>query len=115
MATQFKSYAKTDISDSSGSPTILINSSQITAGKYGVLIGVLFSNTSPATRYVTIQLAKNGGDTVKLAASLSLPPNTSFELMEGNKLVMEPGDVINCYTDAATSVDIVASVMINDA
>ncbi len=115
MATEFKSYAVADISANAGTPTDVIDNAQIGASRYGVLIGILFSNKSAATRLVTLMIEKNGGDTVEIASALSLPPNVSFEFMEGNKIVLETGDVLSCYSDATTSVDIIASVMINDA
>ena len=56
-------------------------------------------------------LFRSGG-TVYIAFDLSIPPNSSVELVQGGaKFVLNPGDVINASASEATAADVVTSVV----
>ena len=64
---------------------------------------------------MTITLFKGGvgGTATRLITSGEVPAKSSLEFMTGNKLIVEPSDVIKAYSSAASSIDITVSYMLN--
>ena len=64
---------------------------------------------------MTITLFKGGvgGTATRLITSGVVPAQSSLEFMTGNKLIVEPDDVIKAYASATSSVDITVSYMLN--
>jgi hypothetical protein len=110
----FKSTARPNISGSSGSPTKIIAAADIPAGRYAVLIGLSAVNRAVSPSEATIQLVKGGGGaTSHLSYKLPLPVNSGFELQLGKKVILESGDELVAYANAANAVDVTCSYMTN--
>jgi len=64
---------------------------------------------------VTVTLFKGGvaGTAARLITSGVVPAQSSLEFMTGNKLIVEPNDVIKAYASAGSSIDITVSYMLN--
>lgn len=110
----FKSAAKPNISGSSGSPTKIIAATDIAAGRYAVLVGLSAVNRAANPSEATIQLVKaSSAGTSNLCYRLPLPVNSGFELELGKKVILESGDELVAYANAANAVDITCSYMTN--
>ena len=91
------------------------NSSGIPASTYGVILSILASNKNVNSQNVTVTLFKGGvgGTAARLITSGEIPAKSSLEFMTGNKLIVEPNDVIKAYSSAASSIAITVSYMLN--
>ena len=92
------------------------NSSGIPASTYGVVLSILASNTHASTQNVTITLFKGGvgGTATSIVTSGVVPAQSSLEFMKGNKLIIEPNDVIKAYGSTSAVIDITVSYMLNN-
>ena len=92
------------------------NSSGIPASTYGVVLSILASNTHASTQNVTVTLFKGGvgGTATSLVTSGVVPAQSSLEFMKGNKLIIEPNDVIKAYGSTSAVIDITVSYMLNN-
>ena len=119
---RFISVCRADITNNSsvGSQQAIItgstNSSGIPASTYGVVLSILASNTHASTQNVTVTLFKGGvgGTATSLVTSGVVPAQSSLEFMSGNKLIIEPNDVIKAYGSTNAVIDITVSYMLNN-
>lgn len=119
---RFISVCRADITNNStvGSQQAIItgstNSSGIPASTYGVVLSILASNTHASTQNVTVTLFKGGvgGTATSLVTSGVVPAQSSLEFMTGNKLIIEPDDVIKAYGSTNAVIDITVSYMLNN-
>ena len=114
---RFISVVRDSVSNNSGSPTIVItgntNVSGVPSNTYGVVLSILASNKNANSQNVTVQLVKGGSTTASLVTSGIVPSQSSLEFMTGNKMIVEPNDVIKAYASAGSSIDITVSYMLN--
>ena len=114
---RFISVVRDSVSNNSGSPTIVItgatNVSGVPSNTYGVILSILASNKNANSQNVTVQLVKGGSTTASLVTSGIVPSQSSLEFMTGNKLIVEPNDVIKAHASAASAIDITVSYMLN--
>ena len=89
------------------------NSSGVPATTYGVILSILASNKNANSQNVTVHLVKGGSTTASLVTSGIIPSQSSLEFMTGNKLIVEPNDVIKAHASAASAIDITVSYMLN--
>ena len=91
------------------------NSRGVPATTYGVILSILASNKNANSQNVTVTLFKGGvaGTATRLITSGVVPAQSSLEFMTGNKLIVEPNDVIKAYASAGSSIDITVSYMLN--
>tara|TARA_Y100000401_G_C8322695_1_gene226372 strand:+ start:22 stop:402 length:381 start_codon:yes stop_codon:yes gene_type:complete len=91
------------------------NSSGIPATTYGVILSILASNKNANSQNVTVTLFKGGvgGTATSLITSGAVPAQSSLEFMSGNKLIVEPNDVIKAYASTNAAIDITVSYMLN--
>tara|TARA_B100001093_G_scaffold446705_1_gene451186 strand:+ start:1247 stop:1627 length:381 start_codon:yes stop_codon:yes gene_type:complete len=91
------------------------NSSGVPASTYGVILSVLASNKNANSQNVTVTLFKGGvgGTATSLITSGVVPAQSSLEFMTGNKLIVEPNDVIKAYGSTNAVIDITVSYMLN--
>jgi len=77
-----------------------------------VVIGLTISNITQATLvFIDVKINNVDGDQVFLVKGAPVPQGGSIEIMAGNKITLEEGDSILVYSDTASSVDTIASVM----
>ena len=86
-----------------------------------VILGIMMSNTSAVTIRGSVQLvsttatstnsgASNANESTYLIKDAPLNSSSALEIMAGNKIVMQTGDIIKAKS-AATGLDIVISYM----
>ena len=84
-----------------------------------VVLGLILGNTTSGATTATVSLGSDtsgragnndeANQTVELVTSVSIPGNSSLELMSGNKIVMETTDTLSVTAGAST--DVVLSIM----
>ena len=114
---RFISVVRDSISNNAGSPTIVITGATNVSGvpntTYGVILSILASNKNANSQNVTVHLVKGGSTTASLVTSGIIPSQSSLEFMTGNKLIVEPNDVIKAHASAASAIEITVSYMLN--
>jgi hypothetical protein len=89
------------------SPTVL----RAAADSDDAIIGIRCANTSGTSVDVSVYV-KNGSDTYFIIRDAPIPNGGSLELIDGgSKVVLMSGDSIEAYASAATSLDIITSVV----
>ena len=107
MAQDFERTLKEDISNNSGSPTVL----RTAANSDDAIIGVRCTNTSGTSVNVTVYV-ENSSTNYHIIKNAPIPTGGSLELIDGgSKVVLMNGDAVKAYASAASSVDIITSVV----
>jgi hypothetical protein len=86
-----------------------------------VILGIMMSNTSAVTIRGSVQLvsttatsvnggASNTNESAYLIKDAPLNSSSALEIMAGNKIVMQTGDILKAKSDA-TGLDIIISYM----
>ena len=110
MANTFKLKTKAGIDAS------LVTIYTVPANTTTVIIGLTISNikgssvTSDA-QIVTASSSGENADDVYLVKDIPLPTGSSIEIMSGNKIVLEAGDVVKVRGSVTDAVDALLSVM----
>jgi hypothetical protein len=81
------------------------------ASTTAVVIGCNVSNTTGSQITVDLKLNKNVGDDVFVVKNIPIPNGSSYEFIAGSKLVLETADTLEVQSSAATSVDVIVSVL----
>ena len=110
MANTFKLKTKANI-DASLTTVYTVPSSTTT-----VIIGCTVANVKGASVTADVQLvtASSSGenaDDVYIVKSIPLPAGSSVEIMAGNKIILEAGDVIKVKGSVTDAVDAILSIM----
>ena len=106
MAQNFQRTLKRNIT-LSGSPTEL----RASTSTNDAIIGIRCTNTSGSSVDVTVSV-KNTSVNYYIIKAAPIPTGGSLELIDGgSKVVLQTGDSVEAYASAATSVDIVLSVV----
>ena len=84
-----------------------------------VVLGLMLGNTTSGATTATVSLGSDtsnragnndeANQTVELITSVSIPGNSSLELLSGNKIVMETTDTLSVTAGAST--DVILSIM----
>ena len=81
------------------------------AATTAIVLGLTLANITAATIYVTVLIDNADGDNVNFLKSVPIPTGSSIEVMAGNKVNLETGDIIKVKSDAANSLDTCLSIM----
>jgi len=110
MANTFKIDTKSSlVTDAVSNSTTNV----LTAGATATLIvlSALVSNKTGSSANVDVYLVTNTGDDVYLIRNAPVPAGSSLELISGNKVIMEPSDVLRARSDTSTALDIAVSYL----
>lgn len=117
MATNtFKRFVASSISNNSGSPTTVYTCA---TNKSSIIIGAMITNKTATDATCTIQLvtaitADAGGSPYYLVKDLSVPKASTVELALGKVILTHDnsnGDIIKAYGSAATTFDVILSIL----
>lgn len=111
----FYSSTYSNVSANAASATTIFDSSLIPANGYAMILSVIVANKSQTTRGLNMTLQKSGSATsAHLLYDVAVPSQTSFEVIDGNKFVLQRNDTLRAWADSngANSVDIVVSYVI---
>ena len=107
MAQNFQRTLKQNISNNSGSATAL----RAAADTNDAIIGVRCTNTSGSSVDITVYV-RSSSTNYNIIKSAPIPTGASLELIDGgSKIVLQSGDSVEAYASAASSVDIILSVV----
>ena len=90
-----------------------------------VLLGIMLSNKSSGTIKASVQIvstspvgsgvsnsgASNANETTYLIKDAPISSASSLEIMAGNKVVLQTGDILKSQSDTASALDIVITYM----
>ena len=90
-----------------------------------VLLGIMLSNKSSGTIKASVQIvstsadgsgvsnsgASNANETTYLIKDAPINNASSLEIMAGNKIVLQHGDIIKAQSDTSSALDIIISYM----
>jgi hypothetical protein len=111
----FFSSTYNNISANSAAPTAMLDTSSIPEGGYAMILGLVASNKSSDTRGINLTLQKSGAATsAYILYDVALPPRTSFQVVDGDKLIINRNDQLRIWADSAGTnlVDVVVSFVI---
>tara|TARA_B100000424_G_scaffold270869_1_gene271452 strand:+ start:980 stop:1348 length:369 start_codon:yes stop_codon:yes gene_type:complete len=119
MANDFKRFAKPNVGTSTGASGDAVYSVPAGAGSSAlesIIIGISICNKNSAERTVGIFLDnEDGSNDAYIVNGLKVPGNTTVEIMQGNKIVVQNdgsnADVIRAEASAGSSIDVVLSVL----
>ena len=111
----FYSATYSNISSNAESPTSVFDTSLIPVGGYAMVLGITASNKSTTTRGINMTLKKSTSATsAYLLFDVALPSQTLFQIIDGDKLVVQRGDTLSAWADSAGTnlVDVVISYVV---
>lgn len=111
----FYSSTYANVSANSASATSIFDTTLIPAGGYAMILSIIAANKSQTTRGLNSTLQKSGSaSSAYLLYDVAVPSQTSFEVIDGNKFVLQRGDALKAWIDSngANSVDAVVSYVI---
>lgn len=76
-----------------------------------VLLSILVSNKVGSSANVDVYLVTTTGDDIYLIRNAPVPAGSSLELISGNKLIMEPSDILRARSDTSSALDISISYL----
>ena len=105
MANNFKLRTKANV----GVTTVGIYTVPVSTST--TILGITLANVSGTGINVTVGIARTLADDVSLIKNVPIPQGSSLELMEGNKVILEPQDEVNVNSDVASSLDVSLSIL----
>ena len=80
-----------------------------------MILGIIGANKSTTTRGLNLVLQKNGAaQSAYILFDVALPSQTSFQVVDGDKLVVQRGDALRAWADSAgvDDIDLVISFVV---
>lgn len=119
MANDFKRQVKADVGTSTGASADAVYTVPAGAGSSAlesIVIGISVCNKNSSERTVGLFLDNyDGSNDGYIVNGLKVPGNTTVEIMQGNKIVLQnsgsAGDVLRAEASAGSSIDVVLSVL----
>ena len=119
MANDFKRFAKPDVGTSTGASADAVYTVPAGAGSAAlesIVIGINVCNKTTTERTASIFLDnEDGSNDVYIIKDVKVPPKTTLEVMQGNKLVVQNdgsnADVLRAEASAGSAIDVTISVL----
>ena len=108
MANTFKLKTATGGSTAANSPITVYTTPASTTT---IVIGLTLSNLVTQSIAATVLIENSDGDNVTFLKNVPLPQGSALEVMAGNKVVLETGDVLKVQSNTANSLDTTLSIM----
>ena len=119
MANDFKRFAKPSVGTSTGASADAVYTVPAGAGSSAlesIIIGITLANKTTTGVTASVFLDnEDGSNDAYIVNGLKVPANTTVEIMQGNKIVVQNdgsnADVIRAEASAGSSIDVVLSVL----
>ena len=108
MANTFKLKTATGGSTAANTPITVYTSPASTTT---IVIGLTLSNLVTQSIACTVLIENSDGDNVTFLKNVPLPQGSAIEVMAGNKIVLETGDILKVQSNVANSLDTTLSIM----
>ena len=77
-----------------------------------VILGVALANKNAYNVKVTLEFTDTSATTTaKVIPEVTIPGNTTLEVLAGQKYILEATDVLKCTCDTASSLDVTLGIM----
>ena len=80
-----------------------------------VVIGITMANVSGSAIHVGVGITRPTADVnkedIELIKNVPVPQGSSFEFMQGNKIVLESDDTLTAKSDVGDSLDVALTIM----
>tara|TARA_R100001443_G_scaffold81351_1_gene88285 strand:+ start:122 stop:481 length:360 start_codon:yes stop_codon:yes gene_type:complete len=118
MANEFKVITRDVMSQSADTDETLYT---VQSSKTIVILGMLIANVHTAQVTVTVKLtstttqtSQTQNTTTHLIKDVPIPTGSTFELMQGNKIIANAGDIVKVACSVADKVSVTMSYMEQD-
>ena len=112
MANTFKLKTKANVDAS----LVTIYTTPTSPSTTSVIIGLTISNVKGSSitadaKIITAASSGENADDVYVVKSIPLPAGSSVEIMSGNKIILQAGDIVKVKSDTTNGVDAILSIM----
>ena len=110
MANTFKNAIKSNVSNGSYDSLYTAPSS---SGNTAIILGLALANKTTSAVTVKVQITDTSASnaTIQLLEDVSIPANTTLEVLGGQKYVLEAGDILKMQTTQTNVIKMTASVL----
>jgi len=110
MANTFKLKNNAVMPSSAGTPDTLYT---VPSSTTTIILGLMLCNvhTSQVTASVTVIDSSNSNETSHVIKDIPIPVGSSYEVMAGNKIVLETTDIIKVDCSVADKISATMSIM----
>ena len=110
MANTFKLKNNAVLPSSAGTPDTLYT---VPSSTTTIILGLMLCNvhTSQVTASVTVIDSSNSNETSHVIKDIPIPVGSSYEVMAGNKIVLETTDIIKVDCSVADKISATMSIM----
>ena len=109
MANTFKNAIKSNVSNSGYTNVYTAPSS---SGNTAIILGLALANKTTSAVTVKVQITDSDPSaTIQLLEDVSIPANTTLEVLGGQKYVLEAGDALKVQAGTGTAIDAFLGVM----
>ena len=110
MANTFKNAIKSNVNNGSYHSLYTAPSS---SGNTAIILGLALANKTTSAVTVKVQITDTSASnaTIQLLEDVSIPANTTLEVLGGQKYILETGDVLKVRAGTATAIDAFLGVM----
>ena len=108
MANTFKNAIKSNVDNGSYHPLYTAPSSTTS-----IILGLALANKTTSAVTVKVQITDTSASnaTIQLLEDVSIPANTTLEVLGGQKYVLEAGDILKVQAGTGTAIDAFLGVM----
>jgi hypothetical protein len=75
------------------------------------VLGITLANVSGSSINATVGIARTLADDVSIIHNVPIPQGSSLEFMAGNKIILEPDDIVTVKSDVSISLDVSLSIL----
>ena len=110
MANTFKNAIKSNVTTTGSNYDTLYTAP---AGATSIILGLALANKTTSSVTVKVQVADASGSNpvIQLLEDVSIPANTTLEVLGGQKYVLEAGDILKVQAGTGTAIDAFLGVM----
>ena len=114
MANTFKNAIKKDVTTTSSNYDELYTAPS-SSGNTAIILGLALANKTTSAVTVKVQIDdfsdSSASGTIQLLEDVSIPANTTLEVLGGQKYVLEAGDKLKVRAGTGTAIDAFLGVM----
>ena len=112
MANTFKNAIKPNVTTTGSNYDTLYTAP---AGATSIILGLALANKTTSAVTVKVQIDdisdSSASGTIQLLEDVSIPANTTLEVLGGQKYVLEAGDILKVQAGTGTAIDAFLGVM----
>ena len=111
MANTFKNAIKSNVT-TTGSNYDTLYTAPSSSGNTAIILGLALANKTTSAVTVKVQITDSDPSaTIQLLEDVSIPANTTLEVLGGQKYVLEAGDILKVQAGTGTAIDAFLGVM----